>query len=52
MEPERIKSIVNPSEYDKVELASGKSFFMSNSMTTSKKKEYGKMLKEYLNVFV
>ena len=50
-EPERIKTVVNPMDYKKVELPSGKSFFMSKSMTGDEKKEYVGLLEEYLDVF-
>ena len=49
--PERIKAIVNPSDYEKVKLDSGTSFFMSKSMTAVEKEAYGKLLEEYLDVF-
>jgi len=51
MESERIKNIVKPSDYEKVEVESGKSFFMGISMSHAERKEYKKLLQEYLDIF-
>ena len=48
---EQIKNIVNPLDYKKAELPSGKSFYMNKSMTATKKEEYGEILEEYLDIF-
>ena len=50
-EPDRIKNIVDPSDYDKVEVAPGKDFFLGRTMRGTEKESYVKLLKEFSDVF-
>ena len=48
---ERIKNIVSPSDYDKVEVESGRIISMRKSMSAAERASYVELLKEYLDVF-
>ena len=50
-EPDQIKNVVRPSDYEKVEVQEGKSFFLSKSLSATEKKKYVKLLSEYVDVF-
>ena len=50
-ESERIKNIVRPSDYEKVEVEPGKTFLLGKSMSKEQRCEYVDLLREYLDVF-
>ena len=50
-DPERIKNVVNPSDYEKVEVNLGKAFYLGRTMNQKEKEDYIKLLKEYSDVF-
>jgi hypothetical protein len=49
--PEKIKTIVSPTNYEKEEVEPGKIFYLSKVMSKKEKLEYKKLLKEYSDVF-
>ena len=56
MEPEesnlgRIKSIVNPTDYSKVETKEGKAFYLANTLDDKDRRSYVSLLSEFSNVF-
>ena len=56
MEPEednpgRIKGIVNPTDYSKVETKEGKAFYLANTLDDNDKQSYVSRLSEFSNVF-
>ena len=50
-EPDRIKNVVNPSDYGKVEVAPEKAFYLGKTMSKKEKEDYVELLKEYSDVF-
>ena len=50
-EPDRIKNIVNPSNYEKVEVAPERAFYLGRTMTKKERGDYVKLLKEFSDVF-
>ena len=50
-EPDRIKNIVNPSDYEKVEVVPGREFYLGRTMCGREKEDYVKLLKEFSDVF-
>ena len=50
-EPDRIKNIVNLSDYKKVEVSSEIKFYLDKTMSRKKRRDYVKILKEYSDVF-
>ena len=50
-EPDRIKNIVNPSDYEKVEVSPEKIFYLGKAMSTKERKAYVTLLGEYSDVF-
>ena len=56
MEPEegnpgRIKSIVNPTDYSKVETKEGKAFYLANTLDDNDRRSYVSLLSEFSDVF-
>ena len=51
-DPERIKNVVDPSAYEKVEVSPGKVFYLGRMMKRAEKEDYMGLLKEYADVFV
>ena len=56
MEPEegdlgRIKSIVNPTDYSKVETKEGKAFYLANALDDKDRRSYVSLLSEFSDVF-
>ena len=49
--PDQVKSIVSPTDYEKVEVETGRAFLMRKSMSTTERKSYVTLLKEYSYVF-
>ena len=50
-EPNWIKNVVNPSNYEKVELAPERAFYLEKTMSRKEKGDYTELLKEYSDVF-
>lgn len=50
-EPDRIKNIVSPSDYEKVKVDPGRVFLVRKSMSAKERITYMKFPKEYLDVF-
>ena len=50
-ELDRIKKIVNPSDYKKVQVAPERAFYVGKTMSRKEKEDYVKLLKEYSDVF-
>jgi len=50
-EPDRIKNIVSPADYEKVEVAPGRTFLVRKSMSANERASYMELLKEYSDVF-
>lgn len=50
-EPERIKGVVSPKDFDEVEVAPGKKFFMGKTLSPREKEEYGALLSGFADVF-
>ena len=51
-EPDWIKNVVNPSDYEKVEVAPERAFYLGKAMSRKEKEDYVELLKEYSDVFV
>lgn len=50
-QPEKIKGVVSPKDFEEVEVEPGKKFFMGKTMTSGEKKEYSQLLANYTDVF-
>ena len=50
-EPNQIKNVVNPSNYEKVEVALERTFYLEKTMSWKGKEDYVELLKEYPDVF-
>jgi hypothetical protein len=50
-ELDRIKNIVSPADYEKVEVAPGRTFLVRKSMNAKERASYMELLKEYSDVF-
>ena len=50
-DPDRIKSIVNPTDYSKVETKEGKAFYLANALDSKDKQSYVSLLSEFSDVF-
>ena len=51
VEPERIKNIVNPKDYEEMEVTDGKSFYLGKNLNIREREGYMAVLKEFLDVF-
>ena len=56
MEPEesqlgQIKSVVNPTDYSKVETKEGKAFYLTNTLDNNERQSYVSLLSEFFDVF-
>jgi hypothetical protein len=49
--PEKIKTVVSPTDYGKEEVEQGKTFYISNDIKEEERAEYARTLKEYSDVF-
>ena len=49
--PDQVKGIVNPLDYEKVEVELGRTFLMRKSMSKTERESYVTLLKEYSDVF-
>jgi hypothetical protein len=50
--PEKIKTVVSPTDYGKEEVEQGKTFYISNDIKGEERAEYARILKDYSDVFV
>ena len=50
-DPDRIKSIVNPTDYSKVETKEGKAFYLANALDSKDRQSYVSLLSEFSDVF-
>ena len=50
-EPEKVKGVVSPKDYEEFEVGTGKKFFIGKTMNPEEKKEYGLLLASYSDVF-
>ena len=50
-DPDRIKSIVNPTDYSKVETKEGKAFYLTNALDSKDRQSYVSLLSEFSDVF-
>ena len=50
-DPERIKNIVNPKDYEETKVADGKSFYLGKNLNEKKREGYMAVLKEFSDVF-
>ena len=49
--PDRIKSIVNPTDYSKVETKEGKAFYLANALDDEDRRSYVSLLSDFSDVF-
>jgi hypothetical protein len=49
--PEKIKTLVSPTDYGKEEVEQGKTFYISNDIKGEERAEYARILKDYSDVF-
>ena len=49
--PDRIKAIVNPTDYSKVETKEGRAFYLANALDNNEKQSYVSLLSEFSDVF-
>jgi hypothetical protein len=49
--PEKIKTVVSPTDYGKEEVEQGKTFYISNDIKGGERAEYARLLKDYSDVF-
>ena len=50
-DPEQIKNIVNPKDYEETEVADGKSFYLGKNLNEKEREGYMAILKEFSDVF-
>ena len=50
-DPDRIKSIVNPTDYSKVETQEGKAFYLANALDDKERRSYVSLLSNFSDVF-
>ena len=50
-DPDRIKSIVNPTDYSKIEVGVGKAFYLGNILDEKERSTYVSLLSEFFDVF-
>ena len=50
-EPEKVKGVVSPKDFEELEVGTGKKFFIGKTMSPEEKKEYGRLLASYADVF-
>ena len=50
-EPDPVKNIVNPTDYEKVEVEAGKTFYLGRTLDEGERSEYSKLLQESSDVF-
>ena len=51
VEPERIKNIVNPKDYEELEVTDGKSFYQGKNLSKREREGYMVVLKEFSDMF-
>ena len=50
-EPDLVKNIVSPTDYEKMEVETGKTFYLGRTLNEEEKSAYSKLLKEFADVF-
>ena len=50
-EPDPVKNIVSPTDYEKMEVEAGKTFYLERTLDEEEKSAYSKLLKEFADVF-
>ena len=50
-EPDPVKNIVSPTNYEKVEVEAGKTFYLGRTLDEEERSEYSKLLQEFSDVF-
>ena len=50
-DPDLIKNIVSPTDYDKTKVENGKTFYLGRTLDEAERSTYSKLLKEFLDVF-
>ena len=50
-EPDPVKNIVSPTDYEKMEVETGKTFYLGRTLNEEEKSAYSKLLKEFTDVF-
>ena len=50
-DPDRIKAIVNPTDYSKIETKEGKAFYLANALDNNERQSYVSLLSEFSDVF-
>ena len=50
-EPDPVKNIVSPTDYEKMEVEAGKTFYLGRTLDEEEKSAYSKLLKEFADVF-
>ena len=50
-EPDPVKNIVSPTDYEKMEVETGKTFYLGRTLNEEGKSAYSKLLKEFADVF-
>ena len=50
-DPNRIKSIVNPTDYSKIEVGMGQAFYLGNTLDEKERRSYASLLSDFSNVF-
>ena len=50
-DPDRVKSIVNPADYSKVEVREGKAFYLANTLDEKERRSYVSLLSDFSDVF-
>ena len=50
-DPDRIKTIVSPTDYSKVETKEGRAFYLANALDNNEKQSYVSLLSEFSDIF-
>ena len=51
-DPDRVKSIVNPTDYSKIEVGTGKAFYLGNNLDEKERRSDVSLLSDFSDVFV
>ena len=49
--PDRVKSIVNPTDYSKIEVGTGKAFYLDNTLEEKERRSYVSLHLDFSDVF-
>ena len=50
-EPDPVKNIVSPTDYEKMEVEAGKTFYLGKTLNEEERTAYSKLLKEFVDIF-